>query len=232
MIPRLWRFARRLILVVLAFALIFPVLYSLAVPEQRGTPPALPEPAPGMYRVFVADWGYHTSILVEQPRGWMLGPPGKERATFLEYSWGDRMFYTQADYRPHALFATLVLPTATVAYLDGSSDPPSFAGARAVYARTIDATTVHTLLVELEGTFKRASDATRLAPHPAVSGYDGRFYPAYGRYLWTRDCNWWTVTRLAAADLASVGTGTLFSGQVAGRLRGFRRATAPTSRSR
>jgi len=136
-----------------------------------------------------------------------------------------RLFYMQSDYRPHALFATLVLPTATVAYLDGSSDPPSFSGARAVYTRTIDATTLHTLLIELERTFKRASDGTRLAPYPVVSGYDGRFYPAYGQYFWTRDCNWWTVTRLAAAHLASAATGTLFSGQVAGRLRGFQRVS-------
>jgi hypothetical protein len=225
MIRRLWRFIRRLILVVLAFALIFPPLYNLVVPEQRGTPLAMPEPSSGKYRVFVADWGYHTSILVEQPRGWVLGPPGKERAPILEYSWGDRLFYMQSDYRPHALFATLVLPTATVAYLDGSSDPPSFAGARAVYTRTIDATTLHTLLIELERTFKRASDGTRLAPYPVVSGYDGRFYPAYGQYIWTRDCNWWTVTRLAAAHLASAATGTLFSGQIAGRLRGFQRVS-------
>ena len=211
---------------VLSFALIFPPVYTLVVPEQRGTPPSMPEPPPGTYRLFVADWGYHTSILIEQPRGWSLGPPGKERAPFLEYSWGDRLFYMQSDYRPHALFATLVLPTATVAYLDGSSDPPSFAGARAVYARTIDAMTVRTVLIELEGTFERANDGARLAPYPTVSGYDGRFYPAYGQYFWTHDCNWWTVTRLSAAHLASSATGILFSGQVAGRLRGFNRVSA------
>jgi hypothetical protein len=230
MIRRLWRLIRRLIVVVLAFALVFPLLYNLVVPEQRGPPLAMPEPSSEQYRVFVADWGYHTSIIVEQPRGWMVGPPGKERAPFLEYSWGDRLFYMQSDYRPHALFATLVLPTATVAYLDASSDPPSFAGARAVYARTIDATTLHTLFIELERTFKRASDGTRLAPYPIVSGYDGRFYPAYGQYFWTRDCNWWTVTRLGAAHLAGAATGTLFSGQVAGRLRGFQRVSREASR--
>ena len=92
--------------------------------------------------MYVADWGYHTSIIVEQPRGWTLGPPGKERASFLEYSWGDKLFYMESDYRPHAVFATLVLPTPTVAYLDGWADPPDFRGARAVYARTIDAATV------------------------------------------------------------------------------------------
>ena len=32
----------------------------------------------GAFRVFVADWGYHTSIIVEQPSGTQLGPPGRE----------------------------------------------------------------------------------------------------------------------------------------------------------
>lgn len=58
----------------------------------------------------------------------------------------------------------------------------------------------------------------------------GRFFPASGRYLWTRDCNWWTVMRLDAAHLASGANGVL-SRQVKGHLRGFRAAefTTPAS---
>lgn len=222
MIRILWRFVRGALLAALAFALLFPPLYNLVVPEQRADPVALPLPPPGSYRVFVADWGYHTSIIVEQPAGWTLGPPGKERAPFLEYSWGDRLFYMESDYLPQAVFATLVLPTPTVAYLDGWSSA-QFRGARSVYVRTIDAATTRDLLIDLERTFRRA-DGIRLVPYPAVSGYDGRFYPSHGRYFWIRDCNWWTVTRLASVHLAGRGVGVFFSGQVAHRLHGFHRA--------
>ncbi len=225
----LWRFVRRACLAVLTFALLFPPLYNLAAPEERGTFNAPPAPPAGSYRVLVVDWGYHTAIFVEQPSGWKLGPPGKEGAPFLEYSWGDRLFYMESDYRPQALFATLVLPTATVAYIDGWPDPPRLYGARAMHERIVDATTLRTLLIELERTFRR-SGTNRLAPYPAVSGYGGRFYPAYGYYFWTHDCNWWTVTRLRVAGLARGGVGVLFSGQVQGRLREFRRV-APDSLS-
>lgn len=221
-VARCWLLLRRALLALLAFVLLFPPLYALVVPEPRADPIALPTPSPGAYRVYVADWGYHTSIIVEQPSGFALGPPGRERAPFLEYAWGDKSYYLESDYRPQAIFATLVLPTATVAYLGAWADPPDFRGARAVSARTIDAATTRALFIELERTFRRASDGSRRAPYTVVAGYDGRFYPSYGHYSWIRDCNWWTVARLGATQLAGSSAGVLLSGQVAGRLRGFR----------
>jgi hypothetical protein len=169
----------------------------------------------------VVDWGYHTAIVIEQPPGAALGPPGDEHAAFLEYAWGDRKFYMESNFRPHSVFATLVLPTESVLYLRGRSRPPSFNGARAASLRRVDAETLHELLLELERSFKRGSDGRRLAPYPAVRGYAGRFYPAYGKYVWTRDCNWWTVTRLHSAQLAAGARGVVFSGQVLQRLDGF-----------
>lgn len=218
----LWRLFVRGVLALLAFSLLFPPLYSLAVSEERGALPPLPMPPPGSYRVLVADWGYHTAIVVEQPRGWALGPPREERAPFLEYAWGDRRFYMESNYK--AIFATLVLPTASVLYLDGRPDPPPLGGARAVYQRTVDAATLRTLLQDLEGSFQHTEDGARFEPFPSVRGYRGRFYPAHGRYLWANDCNWWTVERLAAARLARGAAGVVFSGQVRGRLEGFRPA--------
>jgi hypothetical protein len=213
------------LLTFLTFVLLFPPLYNLVVPEQRGEPIALPMPAPGNYEVFVADWGYHTSIIVQQPPGWSLGPPGRERAAFLEYAWGDRMFYMESNFQPQTVFATLVLPTPTVMYLDGWTNTSSLRGARSVYARTMDASTTRALLLGLELEFRRSA-STRLEPYPTVDAYDGRFYPSYGRYFWIRDCNWWTVARLSAAQLAGSAFGVIFSGQVSNRLHGFHRISS------
>jgi hypothetical protein len=219
---RAWRrVVRGVLLALIALVLLFPPLYALAMPEERGPLAALPAIPARTYRVYVANWGYHATIIVEQPSGWSLGPPGKERAPFLEYAWGDRRFYMDSDYRPQSLFATVVLPTESVIYLDGQSDPPSLVGARAAYARTVDAATLRTLLLDLERSFQRTPLGARLPPYPAVRGYSGRFYSAHGHYLWTRDCNWWTIARLATAGAARSGTGVVFSGQVGGRLRGF-----------
>ena len=222
-VRRLARVAGAVPATILLVALLYPLAYALVVPEDRGDEVAVPIVPPGRYRVQVADWGYHTAIVLEQPRGWSMGPSGEERAPFLEYAWGDRRFFMESDYRPHAVLATVALPTASVLYLDGRFDPPSLGGARAVYSRTVDATTLHRLIRELERSFQRAPDGTRLAPHAAAPRYGGRFYPAHGRYLWTRNCNWWTVKRLAAAALAGNDAGVIFSGQVSGRLSGFAR---------
>jgi hypothetical protein len=227
------RFARYLAVVlgaVLAFAIIFPALYAAFTPEHRPATERLeplerlPAPAPGAYRVFVVDWGYHTAIVVEQPRGWRLGPPGEEAAAFLEYAWGDRRFYLESDFRPHAVFATLFLPTESVLYVDGRRDAQSATrGARVTMARTIDADTLRALLTELDRSARRTSDGSRMPPYPPAAGYSGRFYPAYGDYLWTRNCNWWTVARLRTVGLAGRAAGVVLTAQVPGRLHGFKR---------
>ena len=176
----------------------------------------------GAFRVFVADWGYHTSIIVAQPSGTQLGPPGRERAPFVEYAWGDRRFYMEGNHRPHALFAALFLPTASVTYVEGWDRAPAVdAHARALFVRNVTAAELQTLLRSLESSISRNRGGGRVNPYPTAAGYSGRFYPSPDPYLWTRDCNRWTLDRLAAAGLARGGRGVLFSGQVARHLVGF-----------
>ena len=215
-----------------AFTLVFPFAYALLVPEERADAEsvALPPVPDGAYHVYVADWGYHTAIVVQQPPGFSLGPPGEERAPYVEYAWGDRRFYMESQYWPWSLFATLVLPTASVLYVDGRADPRALAGARGVYERVVDARALQTLLVELERSARRVAGGTRAAPFAATPEYAGRFHPAMGAYLWTRNCNWWTVERLRAAGLATRSTGVVFSGQVAGHLVGFAHLASPPQR--
>ena len=86
----------------------------------------------------------------------------------------------------------------------------------------MDAPTLRALLSALEGSARRDRDGARLPPLPPRPGQRGRFFPARGAYLWSRNCNWWTVRRLGEAGLASDPTGVVVAPQVPGRLRGFR----------
>jgi hypothetical protein len=208
-------------LVLFVFVATFPPLYALFVPERLPAPAGLPPIADRAYQVAVVDWGYHTAIIIEQPKEWQLGPPGVEAAPFVEYAWGDRRFYLESDFRPHALFATLFLPTEAVLYVQGRSELPRQGGSENMAVRTVSAKTLQQLVAHLERYVRHDSAGARLAPFAPTAGYRGRFYPAHGRYLWSRDCNWWTVAQLARAGLADDAPGVLFTPQVFTRLRGF-----------
>jgi hypothetical protein len=140
----------------------------------------------------------------------------------VEIAWGDRRYYAAGDRRPQAVAAALFLPTNAALFLAGHPAPPLLTGAFRVHARLVDAPTLHALLTSLERSLPRSPTGGRPDPLPLPAGRAARFLPAHGTYLWTRNCNWWTVQRLREAGLASEPTGVVVAGQVPGRLRGFR----------
>ncbi len=219
------------LLAVLMEVVVQPLLHAVVLPEPRAPLVRLPQPPPGRYRLLVADWGHHTAIVLQQPPGWRLGPPGAEAAPFLEVAWGDRRYFHGQERSPLAVVAALVLPTDSVLLLAGHPDPPRLAGAVAMRERQVDAPTLRSLLGALERSVRRGHDGGRLPPLPRRPGQRGRFFPAHGAYLWSRNCNWWTVQRLREAGLARAPTGVVVAAQVPGRLRGFRPAVTTQSKS-
>lgn len=219
---RRWSWGRAILIAALMVLFVPPVLVELL--PDRPRPVTLSPAPPGRYRVYVADWGYHTSILLQQPPSWRLGALGSETAPFVEFAWGDRRFYMESNHRPDVVFAALFLRTESVAYVEGwRGDPARIARPRALYAREIDAAQLTALAADLDGALLRTDVVARPAPFPQTPHDAGRFYPAHGQYLWWADCNRWTVDRLADAGLARSGLGVVFSGQVADRLLGFTR---------
>lgn len=217
---RLLRGVAALLGLLFGFALLFPPLYVAAGPDAPADAPALPTPDPrGTYTVYVTNWDYHTSVTIPQPPAWHLGPPGSETAPYLDYSWGDRAYFRDSEYR--SFYTLFALPSTSALHLVGRDRPPTPREARAVYRRVVDAHTLARLAAELEGAVVHTPTGERIAPAPAIPGYAGRFYDARGDYLWARDCNRWTVDRLRAAGLAGSGAGVVFAAQVPGRLVGF-----------
>lgn len=175
-------------------------------------------------RIYVINWGYHTSIVVPQPPGFTNGPANDPAARFIEYAWGDRSFYMESNYWPHRLFAALMLPTASVTYLAGWSRAPATSdGMSGLWSREVNAEELGRLIAALEGSTRRGAGGVRAPAYQPAVGYRGRFYPAHGAYLFWADCNRWTVDRLHDAGLASSGIGVILARQVASRLHGFRR---------
>jgi hypothetical protein len=210
----------RLILIVVCWCWSCRHCWSNSSPTDR-IPWASPAPA-GHYRVYVADWGYHTSIILQQPANWQLGPLGTERAPFVEFAWGDRRFYMDGNHRPDVVFAAVFLRTDSVRYVESWRDDPARIGRpRGLYVRDIDAAQLTSLAEDVEGALRRTDSLVRPAAFPQTPQDLGRFYPAHGQYLWWMDCNRWTVDRLTDVHLARGGRGVILSGQVPGRLIGF-----------
>jgi hypothetical protein len=207
--------------------LVWPLLHAGLWPEPRAVLPRLQEPPAADYRVLVVDWGLHTAIVVEQPAGWKLGPPDAEAAPFLEYAWGDRRYFAAGERGPGALLGALFLPTQSALLLRGHGNPPPLTGREQVLERRVDRQTLHALLTSLERSFTRDGAGERAGHLPRSAGQPGTFYPALGTYHWSRNCNSWTVRRLAEAGLARPGRGVLFPFQVTGLLRGFRSQQRP-----
>ncbi|MBK6427593.1 MAG: DUF2459 domain-containing protein [Blastocatellia bacterium] len=191
------------------------------------TPPApaidLPAEAPSTrHRVFVMAWGYHSSIFVEQPAGWRLGPEGHEDAPVVEYGWGDRSFFMESNYCPISLFNAAFIPTPTVVYVRGHDRPPNeFVAGGEIYVRECSAEELRLLVTILESQMARAADGARPRPFPPTAEYGGRFYPGREYYVIWWNCNEWTVRMLRDAGMASSAACVGLKDQVGGRLVGF-----------
>ncbi len=177
------------------------------------------------FAVYVADYGYHTAIFVEQPRNWTLEHVNAEPASsgsYAEFAWGDRRFYMESRYAPWSVFATLFLPTEAVAYVAHHVRAPDQSlGLRALHRRDVSAAEMVTLTTQLERWIVRDHTGARAQAFARVPGYRGRFHRAFGRYSWWRNCNRWTLAQLAVIGASRERTLVVTPAHVLSRLQGF-----------
>ncbi len=220
---------RRWILRGVFVALLLLVLPLLLGP---GRPPAdAPVALPAMsaadsariFAVYVADYGYHTAIIVQLPASYAPALAGLSGdSVYLEYAWGDRRFFMESRFAPWSIFASLFLPTEAVMYLAVHARPPSQRGGwRDLRERRVNSTQLVALIRSLEQWAVRDSSGQRAAEFPAVPAYAGRFHRALGRYSWWFNCNWWTVRNLSAIDLANPSLAVFLPRDVHKRLERF-----------
>src|SRR5262249_46346506 len=154
--------------------------------------------------------------------GWSLGPEGDDSAPFVEYGWGDRSFYMESNFAPHALFASAFLPTASVVYVCGHKIAPNeeVVGGD-VYVLDCDAARFERLVRVLEAQMSRLADGSRPRAFPATPEYPGRFYPGREYYVIWWNCNTWTVRMLDEAGFDVSPAFVMATNQIGGRLREF-----------
>ncbi|MAG57945.1 MAG: hypothetical protein CMJ83_16800 [Planctomycetes bacterium] len=190
-------------------------------PPGRVDLPDLPGTRP--WPVWVVRRSHHTSIFVEQPSGFGLGQPKAPDAPYVEYAWGDRRFYMESNFWPHALFAAALLPSSSVCYVRSWSQSPAvLASSAEVYHRDLTLGEMRALLLTLEQAFDRTEYGERPEAFEPVDGYRGRFYPGRASYIFWSSCNAWTLNRLRDANLDISALGVILASQVPDRLPGFK----------
>lgn len=174
------------------------------------------------YDIYVANWGFHTAIIIEQPYGWNLGPPNHIQARYIEYGWGDKRFFMLSDTSIPATLAAGVLPTASVVYLRGRDTIPTKQnGARQLYHRQVTPQQLYALVRSLEQSFWRTTNGERVEPYPRVPNFAGQFYPGREYYVIWSDCNAWTIRQLQDINVAQSHLPVILSEQVGPSLQGF-----------
>jgi len=221
---RIWRRIGRWLLGALAALLILPWAWIRLFQPEPG-PVLLPAIADGQTaRVFVFAYDRHTSLIVEQLPGWRLGPPGQETAPFVEFGWGDRVWYMEERRNVLTFLNAAFLPTATVAYTAGYEGPPDeIFEVGQVAVRRFDAAELRALLQTLEGAIVRQADGKRAEPFAPTATYPGQFYPGREYYIFWHSCNHWTVEVLRKSGQPVSERFVYTADQALGRLEGWER---------
>lgn len=168
--------------------------------------------------LYVVVHEHHSSLLIQQPDGWALGPPGEEEAPWLEYAWGDRVWYALNDASPLNAVNTVLLPSSSVMYLDGWDDPSDLPASAELFQTTLARAESVKLFDALEGEFERGESHARLPIVPHSRSLDGVFYPSREFYLIWFNCNAWTIQMLERTDFDTSSLMVLTSSQVPARL--------------
>ncbi len=199
--------------------------HAIAPASSVRLPMLAPADSARRFAVYVADYGYHTSIFVEQPRDWPLEHADAEPdsgGAYAEYAWGDRRFFMESRYAPWSVFATLFLPTEAVAYVAHHARAPGeLRGLRALHRRDVSAAEMMALSTQLERWIVRDSAGARSRAFDKVPEYRGRFHRAFGRYSWWQNCNRWTLAQLAVIDASRERALIVMPSHVLSQLKGF-----------
>ena len=187
-------------------------------------PPA--DPAPRSHAVRVVRTGEHTAIVIARAEVIATGllPEAEDvrAAAYLEFGWGDRVYYPTPEPTLGMTLDAAFWPTPAVMHLAARARPPelTYAGVAAAEVEVLAMT---------QGNFRRLVGAIAdefLRPESGraepiarnlVSG--GYFYEAHGRFHLFNTCNTWTARMLRAGGVNLWPSGVVTGNDLMTRLR-------------
>ena len=152
--------------------------------------------------IFVTSNGWHSSIIVAKadlPPDRLPETADFPEAHFLEFGWGDAVYYPAKQVTLGKTLRAALVPTPAVVHVVGLRAEPARSSPEAeVVSLPIDDTNFGRLIDFIDASFERAGAARAAATGPGLYA-TSRFYPAKGRFHLFNTCNTWTARALAAA---------------------------------
>ena len=195
------RLPRRRPWIVLALALL---LTACAVPPPAPPPTPLPSRADADAEtlIFVTSTGWHSGIAVTKvdlPPDRLSETADFPAASFLEFGWGDAVFYPAKEVTLGMTLRAALIPTPAVVHVVGLSAEPARAFPKAeVVSLPISEENFRRLVDFIDASFERSGAARVATTGPGLYA-TSRFYPAKGSFHLGNTCNTWTARALAAA---------------------------------
>ncbi len=176
---------------------------------------AAPQPAadegPRTHTVRAISNGWHTAIVVERAElvatGLLPEADDFPNAMFLEFGWGDRVYYPAREKTLGMTLDAALTGTPAVMHMAGLARPPesTYQDVEVVpVALTEDG--FRRMIGAIAGDFERP-DGTRAAPVSRGLYTDSYFYNARGTFHLFNTCNTWTarILRTGGVDLSPSG---------------------------
>ncbi|MDE0203400.1 MAG: DUF2459 domain-containing protein [Rhodospirillaceae bacterium] len=195
----------------------------LATCETAPPPIAPDDDGPRTRLIQVASNGWHTAIVVPAPAFAATGllPEAEDfpRARFLEFGWGDRVYYPAKEKTVGMTLAAALVPTPAVMHMAGLAAAPRDGGSiREVVTVGLTQAGLLNLIEALAAEFERPVGGR--AASVARGLYPGsRFYNARGSFHLFNTCNTWTARMLRAAGIALSPSGIVTADELMTRLR-------------
>ena len=188
-------------------------------------PPPLPDDhGPRTRLIQVASNGWHTAIVVPAPAlvatGLLPEAADFPDAAFLEFGWGDRVYYPAKEKTLGMTLAAALVPTPAVMHMAGLEARPENRGGtwRDVVAVALTDKGFLNLVAALAAEFERPAGGRA---KPVARGlYPGsHFYNALGEFHLFNTCNTWTARMLRAGGVAISPSGIVTADGLMARLR-------------
>lgn len=188
---------------------------------------AAPLPAadqgPRTHAVRVVSNGWHTAIVIGRAdlvaTGLLPEADDFPDAVFLEFGWGDRVYYPAGEKTLGMALDAALAATPSVMHMAGLARPPELTYADAeVVPVALTQAGFRRLVGTIAGNFERPEGA-RAKPISRGLYPDSNFYHAHGAFHLFNTCNTWTARMLRAGGVNLSPSGVVTADELVARLR-------------